>query len=323
MALNMEKKKILVIGLGPCGGIIAAHLAANGHWLYGVDAWEKHAVTIRQDGLRIENLVSLHARFREITTGLGGVPKTDVAYAVVAVKTPDLRQVLLALKKFPGSYKIVLAQNGIDVEDQAADLFSRDRLLRMVLYYGGNIVSPGEIRMNFFQKPNYVGCLCGKSGCGHADEFARMMRGSALETDAVSDIEKHAWKKSILNAVLAPIAAVLGATMADVLHIDATRNLVEALLRESIHVGLAAGYDFGSDFPAACLNFLLQAGHHKPSMLSDLENGDPTEIDHINGKIVEYAKKMAVPAPLNAALVALVKARERLNTLNNGHSGKK
>ena len=319
----MEKKKILVIGLGPCGGIIAAHLAANGHTLYGVDAWEKHAAAIRQDGLRIENLVSLHARFREMATRLDGLPKTDVAYAVVAVKTPNLRQVLLALKKFPGSYRIVLAQNGIDIEDQAADLFPRDRLLRMVLYYGGNIVSPGEIRMNFFQKPNYVGCLCGKSGCGHADEFARTMRGSALETDAVNDIEKYAWKKSVLNAILAPIAAVLGATMADVLHIDATRNLVEALLRESIQVGRAAGYDFGSDFPIESLNFLQQAGHHKPSMLSDLENGDPTEIDHINGKIVDYAKKMAVPAPLNAAFVALVKARERLNALNNGHSGKK
>jgi 2-dehydropantoate 2-reductase len=316
----MEKKKILVIGLGPCGGIIAAHLAANGHMLNGVDAWEKHAVAIRQDGLRIENLVSLHARFRELATRLDGLSKTEAAYVV---KTPNLRQVLLALKKFPGSYKIVLAQNGIDIEDQAADLFPRDRLLRMVLYYGGNIVSPGVIRMNFFQKPNYVGCLCGKSGCGHADEFARLMRGSALETDAVNDIEKYAWKKSVLNAILAPIAAVLGATMADVLHIDATRNLVEALLRESIQVGRAAGYDFGADFPIESLNFLQQAGHHKPSMLNDLENGDPTEIDHINGKIVEYAKKMAVPAPLNTAFVALVKARERLNAMNNGHTGKK
>ncbi len=319
----MEKKKILVVGLGPCGGIIAAHLAASGHTLFGVDVWEKHAAAIRQGGLRIENLVSLNARFREMTVRLDGLPKADIAYAVVAVKTPNLRQVLLALKKIPGSYKIVLAQNGIDIEDQAADLFPRGRLLRMVLYFGGNIVSPGEIRMNFFQKPNYLGCLCGKSNCGHADEFARMMRSSGLATEAVSDIEKYVWKKSILNAVLAPIAAVLGATMADVLQINATRNLVEALLRESIQVGRAAGLDFGTDFPNESLSFLQQAGHHKPSMLNDLENGDPTEIDHINGKIVEHAKKMAVPAPLNAAFVALVKAKERLNDLNNGHLGKK
>jgi 2-dehydropantoate 2-reductase len=306
----MENKKILVIGLGPCGGIIAAHLAANGHLLYGVDTWETHAAAISHNGLRIENMVSLHARFQEIITHLAGLTETDIAYAVIAVKTPDLRQVLLALKKIPGSFKIVLAQNGIDIEEQAAELFPRDRILRMVLYYGGNIVSPGFIRMNFFHKPNFVGCLCGESACGHAAAFARMMSRSALETAAVSDIEKHAWKKSILNAVLAPIAAVLGTTMAEVLAIDSTRNLVEALLRESIQVGQAAGHDFGNDFPNECLNFLLQAGQHKPSML-------------INGKIVEYAKNLAVPAPLNAAFMALVKARERLNNLPNGHSCKK
>lgn len=319
----MEKKKILVIGLGPCGGIIAAHLAASGHLLYGIDTWEKHANAIRQDGLHIENLVSLNARFKGMATHLGGLPETDVAYAVIAVKTPNLRQALLTLKKLPGSFKIVLAQNGIDIEEQAVDLFPRERILRMVLYYGGSIVSAGVIRMNFFQKPNYMGCFCGKTNCGHAEEFAQMMRSSALETDAVPDIERHVWGKSILNAVLAPIAAVLGATMAEVMNSDATRNLVEALLRESLQVSQAVGHDFGSGFHDECLNFLFQAGHHKPSMLNDLENGDPTEIDHINGKIVAYAKKLAIPAPLNAAFTALVKTKERLNMLSNGRSYKK
>jgi len=318
----MEKKKILVIGLGPCGGIIAAQLAAAGHPLYGIDVWQRHAAAIRRDGLRIENLVSLHVRLRESATRLDGLPMTEMAYAVIAVKTPDLRQVLLALKKFPGPYRIVLAQNGIDIEELAEDLFPRDRILRMALYYGGNVVSPGSIRMNFFQKPNYIGCLCGRSGCGHADEFARMMSRAGMQTDVVGDIGKYAWEKGILNAVLAPIAAVLGATMSEVMNVAPTRRLVEDLLRESIQVGQAFGYDFGNGFFRECLDFLLQAGDHKPSMLMDLENNDPTEIEHINGKIVSHAEKMAVPVPLNAALVALIKAREHQNAMKNGRPGK-
>ena len=308
----MEKKRILVVGLGPCGGIIAAHLASGGHLLYGVDASEKHVAEIRRSGLRIENHVSLQVRLREQDTRLEKLSKMDAAYAIIAVKTPNLRHVLTELKKIPGSFRIVLAQNGIDVEDMAAEFFPAERILRMVLYYGGAIVSPGVVRMNFFQEPNYVGCLCGRGSCGHADEFAMMMTLSGLKTSAVGDIKKYAWEKGILNAVLAPIAAVLGANMAEVMNIAATRSLVEALLQESIRVGQAAGHDFGKDFFAHCLSFLLQAGHHKPSMLNDLQNGDLTEIDTINGRIVEYAKKLAVPAPLNAAFTALIKAKEHL-----------
>jgi 2-dehydropantoate 2-reductase len=312
----MKKKKVLVIGLGPCGGIIAAHLAASGHLLYGIDVWEKHAAAIGRSGLRIENLVSLQARLQEVATHLDSLPKTNFSYVVIAVKIPNMHQVLTELKKVPGSFKIVLTQNGIDIEEQAADFFSRDRILRMALYYAGNIISPGIIRMNFFQKPNHVGCLCGNSGCGHADEFAEMLRSSSLETDVVSDIGKYAWKKNILNAVLAPIAALLGATMAEVMNFAPTRNMVEALLGECIQVARAAGYDFGDGFPDECLNFLNNAGHHKPSMLSDLENGKPTEIDYINGKIVEYAKAFSIHAPLNDAITTLVKAKERLNAGN-------
>jgi 2-dehydropantoate 2-reductase len=308
----MKKQNILVVGLGPCGGIIAAHLAAAGHALYGIDASRKHVAAIRRGGLRVENRVSLQTRLRGLGARLDELPAGDIAYAVIAVKTPNLRQVLTELQRVPGDYRIVLAQNGIDVEDLAGEYFPAERILRMVLYYGGTIVSPGLVRMNFFQEPNYVGCLCAGDGCGHADEFARLMTDSGLKTSAVADIKKYAWEKGILNAVLAPIAAVLGANMAEVMNIAAVRGLVEALLQESVQVGRAAGHDFARDFPAQCLSFLLQAGHHRPSMLNDLQNGDPTEIDHINGRIVDYAKKLGVPAPLNAALTALIKARERL-----------
>ena len=50
---------------------------------------------------------------------------------------------------------------------------------------------------------------------------------------------------------------------------------------------------------------------HKPSMLQDIEAGRETEIDFLNGAIVEFGRRHGVDAPLNEALTALVKGLER------------
>ena len=59
------------------------------------------------------------------------------------------------------------------------------------------------------------------------------------------------------------------------------------------------------------MNYLSSAGHHKPSMLIDIENGNPTEIDFINGKIVAYGNKFNIPVPVNTAIYSLIKAKEK------------
>ncbi|MHA2343812.1 MAG: ketopantoate reductase family protein, partial [Candidatus Hodarchaeales archaeon] len=72
----------------------------------------------------------------------------------------------------------------------------------------------------------------------------------------------------------------------------------------------AIGISFGSDFHEICLGYLSKGGHHKPSMLIDIENRNPTEIDFLNGRIVELGKKNNVPVPFNETTTAYVHALE-------------
>ena len=51
-------------------------------------------------------------------------------------------------------------------------------------------------------------------------------------------------------------------------------------------------------------------GKHKASMLQDVEAGRQTEVDFMNGAIVQWGEKVGVPTPLNKALWALVKGLE-------------
>jgi 2-dehydropantoate 2-reductase len=46
------------------------------------------------------------------------------------------------------------------------------------------------------------------------------------------------------------------------------------------------------------------------SMRQDLLKGKPTEIDFMNGAVVELGRRHALECPVNAALTAIIKAME-------------
>ncbi len=307
-----KKKKFLVVGLGPIGQILSCHLKAAGCRVYGIDVRQDCIEAIEKNGVTLEGVASLQANLDGLTTQLSDLKGEEFDFAVIAVKTPYMPEVVAALKSFKGNFKVVSMQNGIDNEEYLANFFGRERVIRFVINFAGNIVSPGCVKMTFFHKPNYVGCLCGTKGCLHGKYFAELMTDAGLETESSEDIKKLTWRKTILVAALAPIAALLGMTMLEVMTMNETRYLVEMLLEEAIEVARGKKYDFGEDFFEYSLNYLTKAGHHKPSMLIDLENGNPTEIEYINGKISLYGHELDIPVHLNTYLTLLIRAKERL-----------
>ncbi|RMF80323.1 MAG: ketopantoate reductase family protein, partial [Nitrospirae bacterium] len=240
----------------------------------------------------------------------GGLVGRRLDAVVVAVKTPHLAPVVDALRPLAGSVPIVVYQNGLGNERFVGQRLGTDLVLRTAINYAGVPKGPGRIEMTFFHPPNQVGCICGGGICREAEAFAADLTAAGLETEATDDIARFTWRKTILNAALSPVSALLGWTMAEVMDHPHARRLVEALLEESIAVARRAGYDFGDGFFAACVDYLARAGHHRPSMLVDLDAGRPTEIDFINGGIASRARELGVAAPLNEAMTALVHARE-------------
>ncbi|MEE9465954.1 MAG: ketopantoate reductase C-terminal domain-containing protein, partial [Candidatus Neomarinimicrobiota bacterium] len=83
-------------------------------------------------------------------------------------------------------------------------------------------------------------------------------------------------------------------------------EMVEAIIDESGRVADAEGIELGKKFRRFCIRYLKNAGHHRPSMLVDLENGHETEIASLNGKIVDYGRRHYTPTPLNLAVSVMV-----------------
>ena len=163
--------------------------------------------------------------------------------------------------------------------------------------------------MSFFNPPNYIGMI-DQGAEKKARELAGLITASGLDTSFTNDIKRYEWIKAILNAALSPVCALTRRTMKQMMDQRDTRQLAREILREGKEVAEACGFELESDFIEKGIGYLDKTGHHKTSMHVDLELGNPTEIDFINGKIVQYVKLRGVPTPYNSAIVALIKGSE-------------
>ncbi len=310
--MNLEEIKVAIIGAGPSGGILGAFLVQKKVEVTLVDIWEAHIEAIRSYGLQIMGVSNQTVRFDDdhLKTSISELKDSDINLVFISVKTPYLKQVVQDLEKVVSDdILVVIHQNGAGNEDILVETFGAGRSYRNVINYAGNILKPGIIDMTFFNPPNFVGAVSPEKN-DTARSIAELISSPDFKTEFHENIQHAVWKKVILNAALAPVCAITGQTMREAMEFAETNKLASGIIKEGIKVTEALGIHFGSDFHDICMGYLSKGGHHKPSMLIDVENKSPTEIDYLNGKIVELGTKFNIPVPLNAATTTYVKALE-------------
>ncbi len=299
-----------MIGAGPIGGILTAHLCALGHRVCLVDAWKEHIASIRTHGLRITGKEELQARPAYLFDSIEALSDIAPEFVFICTKGCDLdtviSQVSDALKR---SAVFLCFQNGIDTEQVVVRHIERGRVLRAVLSYAGVLTGPGEIRESFFTPPNYLGWLDDK-GEESCREIAAMLSESGLATEATGEISRYEWRKTILNTCTMAIGAVTGLNIEEMVQFPPTAQLVELLLQESIAVAAAYGFEYGPGFVEMVRHFNQHAGPHKPSMLVDLENRRKTENAFLVRRIAEYAELKGMAAPVHRSMANIIDALE-------------
>jgi 2-dehydropantoate 2-reductase len=98
-------------------------------------------------------------------------------------------------------------------------------------------------------------------------------------------------------------------TNGELLDHPARRHLLADLASETAAVAAAGGISLPYPDPvSATEDVARRTSGNRSSMLQDVLRGAPTEIDAINGAIVEAGKSLGVPTPYNACMVRLVQA---------------
>lgn len=308
----MENKqlKLGIIGLGPIGQTLAVHFKEAGCEVAITDLDRDKLSLIRKKGIEIVDKIEKKAFFSHVYNSIEELLEHEFDVLISAVKAYHVDAILDQVeKKAKRDIFLLSAQNGIDIRAKYISHFRDSQIFRMVINFAGNLQAPNVTAINFCNPPNYIASI-DDSQEELASLMAEKLSSVNLRTEKVDSfiVANKIWEKTILNAALSPLCALSGLTMKEAMNNPDTLEIVEQVIYEAVEVAKAEEIKLPENFVKLCIRYLNNAGNHLPSLAVDLMNKRNTEIDYMNGKIVDYGRKHYIRTPLNLTLTNLVKA---------------
>jgi len=121
-----------------------------------------------------------------------------------------------------------------------------------------------------------------------------------------SNIRQEIWVKLMGNLAFNPISALTGATLLQIIECHETRTLASRIMGEVETIAGKLGIELGISIEQRIAG-AARVGHHKTSMLQDVESGRPMELDAIAGAVVELGQKLGVDVPHTQSVYACAK----------------
>jgi len=289
---------ILVLGAGAIGSIYAAKLSARND--VTVVARSAHADAITRDGLRIVGVEDATCHLRAVTAIDAIEPGTLI---LLTTKVNDNRAAIEAIAGLLRDDTVILCvQNGLHSEDIVKDVTrGRAVVLRAITQFGAIFREPGVVDYK-------VRGFTLIEASPHSEAIAAVLTESGLGGRISDRIAVEVWRKLIFNCVINPITSIIGSDVGSIAdaRLDPLKRLV---IDECLQVARQDGVAFEIDFVAALAD-TFGSSRNIASMRQDLLKGKPTEIDYMNGAVVDLGRRFGIACPVNAALVAIVKAME-------------
>jgi 2-dehydropantoate 2-reductase len=323
-AAQPDWPRILVVGAGAIGGVIAAKLARAGYDVTALDANREHVARLASPGLRLDEFGTPSVIRVPAVCDLADL-RGPFDFALLTLKAPFLEPVLTGLVSRRLVRTFVSLGNGL-IQPRVAAITGPERLITGIVGWGATNIGPGHVAQT-----TRAPIILGRSDPGGPDlagQLAAILH-TAAPTVTVDDIHSHVWAKLLLNSTFSGLGAVSGLTYEQTVAESSGEWLAYRLWTEGYDVARAAGVRPGkvagirpadlavhteADLPRAAraLTALLsRLGPTKASMSQDLERGSPTEVDVINGAVVTQAAAFGRSAPLNQRVVELVHECER------------
>jgi len=298
-----------VIGFGPVGRVIAAHLLQANYKVSVLTRSSEQAKQLMASPLTVKGEASASAQITDCYSDLSDFINSKPNVLLICTKNTDSLALLKKIEELkpPKEMLFVSCQNGIDVENQISEIFGRKRALRLVLNMGCSISGDNEVTVNFFM-PHYLSDL--PLGAMYAQQIADELTDSGFATQVKTDYRIETFKKALLNSSLGSLCAVTRQTMSFVMARSDMRKLVKQIVEEGIAVAHAMDISIQSDFAEQAMLYLEKGGDHKPSILMDIENGKKTENDYHCGKLAEYAETHGLKLKLIPVISTLIKTIE-------------
>ncbi|MEC5168433.1 2-dehydropantoate 2-reductase [Glaciihabitans sp. GrIS 2.15] len=313
-----RQMRVAVIGAGAIGGTIAALLARAGHEVQVVARGEQ-LTALLGTGLQ------LVGGWGDFTVQVDAVKSLTVSpdIAFLTTKAQDARGALRANAEFLVGIPVVVVQNGLEGINSARQAAPRSDIVGALALYAASYLSPGIITVTT-TGPTFLG------GSVLPALYASKILGAIMPVELTDNFEGAQWTKLIVNHVNG-LSAATGLSVQEVIGDRQLRAIMTETMREAVRVARASGIEFAPlqglsprtlsalvRLPASVGQLLplrmrrrMGSRPNPGSTLQSIRRGQPTEIDYLNGAVVQRGAAVGVPTPVSAELVDLVHEVER------------
>jgi 2-dehydropantoate 2-reductase len=324
--------KIAVLGAGSLGSALGGVLAEHGHDVVLVNrnaafcsAVNAHGLTLQEGGaagtprsVRLQAVQSLEAleALQDVASQPVRLMPFDLAafdLMLVLVKSKDTEAVVRSALPWISEHTVVMSlQNGLGHEDIIGAIVGKECVLAGKTYVGGLLTAPGVVTVGRAGKDTIIGELDGRI-TPRALAMGQAFNDAGLLTTVSDNITGAMWDKILVNVATGAITGITRLVYGLMYQVPELEATACAAVAEAMSVARAKGITLSITEPLVAWN---KAGRGLPfefkaSMLQTLEKNSVTEIDYINGAIVQAGKLLGIPTPVNETLVALIKGIER------------
>jgi len=335
-----QTPRVLVMGCGGIGGIIAAHLAARGaaptvvtHNPTVAAAINQHGFRLREDGA--ERAVAGHAT--------AALPNDAGVFDLVLLATqpPQVaRAAEMARPHLHPQGALVCLQNGL-CEAHVAPLVGAERVLGAIVVWGASMPAPG-----IYERTSAGGFVIGRLDGADDARFAalRAQLAPVGPVEVTHNLAGARWSKLAINCAISSLGTIGGERLGELLRHRFVRRLGLEVMSEAVRVARREGVRLekvsgtidlawialtaadasgpGSPSLLAKHAVLLAVGAKyrrlRSSMLLAIERGREPAVEFLNGEVVRRADAFGLPAPINRRVRDLIHAiarRERRPSL--------
>jgi len=303
--------KIAIVGTGAMGSVYAGLFASAGHEVWAIDAWREHVQAMREKGLRLEGASGDRTVKVNATTDPRDAGKCELV--ILATKAMHVANAASSIKDFllEKDTPVLSIQNGLGGPDSAASVLGRERVMVGVVGgFGASMRAPGHAHHNGMELVRL-----GEFGGPITPRLKKVeeaWKSAGFRVKLFDDIDQLVWEKLLCNCAYSGPCGITERTVGEVMNDPDLSKISAACATEGFLVSQKKGIRLGFEDPVAYVrDFGSKIPNARPSVLLDLLLKKKSEIDVINGSIPRVARELGMTAPVNEAITALVKAKER------------
>ncbi|MBR0272292.1 MAG: ketopantoate reductase family protein [Methanobrevibacter sp.] len=312
--------KILIIGSGSVGIGLGASLLSQKSDVSFL-ARDRTASEMKTKGIKRTGLFT-HYSFGpdefKVYESYDEMPENEFDFVLVASKTTANANIAEMLDKhrqiLKDDFTILICQNGFGNDEPYINYFRTDEVYCARIITGFTRPERNISEVTVYTEPILLGSLQNED-ISHLQIIADKITASGINCELTDELDKYLWAKMLYNCTLNPLGAILDVTYGKLTENQYSKGLMDSIIDEIFNVITASPYttlwDNSDDYRKVFYEKLVpDTYNHYSSTHQDIKRKIKTEIDTLNGKVIELGEKYNIDVGTNKIIYDLIKAIE-------------